>query len=198
MKQSITVNPNELLAVSLTAANIRDLRYHLQGVALEVKSKEAFIVAADGIKLSALSIGGCDTDDIIFIIPSSLIKNIKKKTARDPKLVVISYDKDTEMVTLAQSGQLYTASALDGVYPSWRRMTPKGFVPSFNFYNIQQFDVFSKASTLLDATPTFYHNAEGLGVVHVTLKDGRIYQGLLSMYREKGIEATDFVTPLYN
>ena len=198
MKQLIKVNPNELLAVSLTAANSRDVRYYLQGVALEIKNKEALIVAADSVALGALMLGGCDNDDIVIIIPSSLIKNIKKKTARDPKLVVISYDKDTEMVTLEQSGQLYTASAIDGAYPNWRRTIPEGFVPSFNFYNIKQFDVFSKASTLLDATPIFYHNAAGAGVVHVTLKDGRIYQGLLSMYREKGIEATDFVTPLYN
>jgi len=198
MKQLIMINPNELLAVALTAASSKDVRYNLQGVALEVKNKEALIVAADGIALGALMLGACDNDDIVIIIPSSLIKNIKKKTAREDKLVIISYDEDTEEVALYQSGQSYTANAINGAYPNWRRIIPEAFTPTFNHYDIKRLDVFTKASTLLDASPTFYHNARSTGVVHIILKDGRIYQGLLGMCAEKGRESVDFVTPLYN
>ncbi len=194
---NITINPNELLAVALMAGK-NDLRQYLNGVNVEVKDKNALIVASNGHNLAALILGGCDCDDISFIIPMDLIKNIKKSTKSDNKLVFLSFDPETSIINLKQSSQTFMAQALSGNYPNWKQVIPAPFVPGFNFYQMHLMAVFEKAGKLLAGKPVFYQNGEDqvAGVVEIKLSDDRVYMGLIMPFKP-GIEKAAEFTPAY-
>ena len=193
----ININPNELLAVALMA-NKNDIRAALNGVNLEIKNNNAMIIATNGHNLAAMGLDGVNADDIDFIIPLGLIKNIKKSTKSDNKLVHLIFDTESEMITLIQSGQTFINKAIDGVFPKWRNVIHSPFVPGFNFYQMHLMAVFEKAGKLLDNKPEFYHNADNVpGVVHIRLSDDRVYMGLIMPFK-LGIDKAAECTPAYS
>ena len=194
---NITINPNELLAVALMTAK-NDLRAYLNGVNVEVNDKNALIVASNGHNLAALALGECDCENISFIIPLDLIKNIKKSTKTDVKLVFLSFDPETKIINLKQSDQTFMAQALNGDYPNWKRVIPAPFAPGFNFYQMHLMAVFEKAGKLLSSKPVFYQNGEDqvAGVVQITLSDDRVYMGLIMPFKP-GIDKEAMFTPAY-
>ena len=197
MEIEIKINPNELLAVALMAGAKSDPRAMLQGVNLEIKNNTAFIIASNGHNLAALELGGASYDDINFLIPAELIKNIKKSTKSDNKTISLIFNTDNKLITLIQSGQTFINKAVDADFPNWRRIIPAPFTPSFNFYQMHLMAVFEKAGKLLDSKPEFYHNGDNVpGGVHVRLSDDRVYMGLI-MPIKLGIDTAAMFTPAY-
>ena len=194
---TININPNELLAVALMASK-NDIRAALNGVNLEIKNNNAMIIATNGHNLAAMANGGVSTDDIDFIIPLDLIKNIKKSTKSDIKLVNLTFNTESKMITLIQSGQTFINKAIEGDFPNWRNVIPAPFTPGFNFYQMHLMAVFEKAGKLLDNKPEFYHNADNVpGVVHIRLSDDRVYMGLIMPFKP-GIDKAAECTPAYS
>ena len=150
-----------LKALSLLAAK-KGLRDYLNGVYIEVKGKQAILVATDGATLGALRIDlDTEVQTAAFIFPETLLAGI---TTKD--FVEITYDSGSATISMEQGGKVLSAKAVEGRYPDWRRTIPS-VVTGEQVLSIflKDVDKVAKACTLINDRPTrivnVLHNGNG-------------------------------------
>ncbi len=112
-----------LKALALLAPK-KEIRFYLIGVHVEVKGSQAILVATDGSVLGALRVTLTEEYEThTFTIPLSLLTMI---TAKDE--VTVTYTKTEQgpgTVTLIQGDRVLSGKAVEGTYPSFRRVIPE-------------------------------------------------------------------------
>lgn len=102
----------------------KEPRYYLIGVHIEVKGSQAILVATDGAILGALCVILPEiVEEHSFTIPLSLLTML---TTKDE--VTVSYVKDEQgpgTVTLIQGDRVLSGKAIEGTYPTFRRVIPE-------------------------------------------------------------------------
>ena len=158
MKTCITIPSSALKAAELFTSKDA-LRYVLNGVLLEITSeKEAILVATEGrmlfaIRLTIPEIAGFEKP-LQVILPSTLTRKVR--AGKDRELVVgVDMDGSKNPRVSIQDpvdGFEYGCAPIDGIYPAWRSVVPKGkhTVPTtIPCFNTEYAAMFSKAAFLL-------------------------------------------------
>lgn len=120
----ITIPKNVLKAVSLAMAQ-KDIRFYLNGVCLSVTDGKAYLVAADGSRLHAVSLGKIpETGTFDAIIPAAAVSSILK--LKVPRLAsdAIELEIKGDSFGLTVAGQTIGGKLIDSRFPDWLRMVP--------------------------------------------------------------------------
>lgn len=130
--------PAEIIAALKLFAAVKDVRYYINGINLEIGATESRLVATNGHSLACARIESPQkiareplTD---IIIPGDLLKHIKGKgevvitvgppeTSTNTKGEVVPVSS-ARPVTLAYAGTTMSGKTLDGKFPTWRRVIP--------------------------------------------------------------------------
>lgn len=172
----IQVPVNMLAAVAL-ASGVKDIRYYLNGVLLEVRAGRAWLAATDGERMHVGQLSDTAHPDSCVIIPIDTVKSlVKAHKAHDVLSVQISGSKSFKVNDFEYIG-------VDGVFPDWRRAIPKlnedDSLPDFGFFDPALFQDVGRAAKLLGVKkPTLSpHSIESSGMpdinVHVLKIVGR-------------------------
>lgn len=157
----MNIHGKYLKALSFLAAK-KDLRDYLNGVHIEVKGKQAILVATDGATLGALRIDlDTEAQTAEFIIPHTLLAGT---TTKD--FVEIVYDAGSATISLTQYGKVISGKAVEGLYPDWRRVIPSVITGEQRLsIFLKDLDKIAKACTLINDRPTrivnVLHNGNG-------------------------------------
>ena len=136
----LNIDRSALRAVLKFAAE-DDVRYYLNGVCLEVARDVAFLVATDGHRLGAVMIPTLTGENLVpgsFIIPSALIKGVRKagrKVPTDVEIIIETPDVVDSPVQVTDGEVKLSGKLIDAKYPDWRRISPQsvsGKVAQFN------------------------------------------------------------------
>ncbi len=112
-----------LLKAANLAADKEQVRYYLQGVAVQADARGSYLVATDGHRLLAFRqssecYGG---DPINIIIPSDIIAGIKLQKGLE--VAELTQDSDKAW-RLDYCGTSIIFAPIDGTFPEWRRAVP--------------------------------------------------------------------------
>ena len=122
---AITVEKKALRAISLFTS-VKDIRYYLNGVLVELSPDGARLVATNGHMLAVIRCRGQNGGDIApnekreYIIPRDAFKSIKKAGRRDAPAVFLQFEGDT--FTIIDGETKTTGKVIDGKYPDYRRI----------------------------------------------------------------------------
>lgn len=122
------VKPNKILGLAKLAAT-KDVRYYLNSIYFD-KGK---LIATNGHVLGILETKL--KSDKSFIIPIELIKNIKRSTRTEPRLVDIRIHED-DTIEISQDGSTYTAPSINAKFPDYIKILPDAYEPEAGFYDI--------------------------------------------------------------
>lgn len=116
---------NALKAVSLAMAN-RDVRFYLIGMLIQCSGRTVRLVATDGPRLHMIDLPQevpCPPLVEGAIIPRALIEWTLKNSKPGQSVQVTT---DGATVTIAAGGASMSGTAIDGVYPDYDRVLPRG------------------------------------------------------------------------
>lgn len=116
---------NALKAVSLAMAN-RDVRFYLIGMLIQCSGRTVRLVATDGCRLHMIDLPQevpCPPLVEGAIIPRALIEWALKNSKPGQSVQVTT---DGATVTIAAGGASMSGTAIDGVYPDYDRVLPRG------------------------------------------------------------------------
>lgn len=109
-----------VLKAALFCAAKNDTRHYLNGVFIESKNGNLFIVSTTGATMFAHQIeGGYSGDDFGFIIPRSVVESIVKTKNKVLEIAGESFSRGSE---LRCGFSLF--APVDGQFPNWRRVVP--------------------------------------------------------------------------
>jgi DNA polymerase-3 subunit beta len=128
MSTTLVIDPTPLLALKVIAPT-NDVRYYLNGIALEVFKREARLVATDGHRVLVHRLEQDHEDlaaPIKIIIPLALLASIKKKGVVEIVIGDAETYSEVSNVTVTQLGVTVSGRTIDGQLPDWRRVIPAG------------------------------------------------------------------------
>jgi DNA polymerase-3 subunit beta len=113
-----------LLKAANLAASKEQVRYYLQGVAVQADARGSYLVATDGHRLLAFrqSAAAHENDAISIIIPSDIIAGVKLN--KHIETAELSQDSDKAW-RLDYCGTSIIFAPIDGTFPEWRRIVPE-------------------------------------------------------------------------
>ena len=119
---TVTIATEYVKAALLFAAK-KDIRYWLNGLHIELSHAGAWLVATDGHTVFVHRIAGADAERATCsaIIESAAFDAVAKSKA---KIVDVTIDGD--QYKLAYAGVSAAGKQIDGIYPDWRRVVPRG------------------------------------------------------------------------
>jgi len=168
--KTAVINLRVLAAVSAFASK-DETRYYLNGVCVEIERRRTTYVATDGHRFIVYrdDLEPTEGDNELvgnFIIPTAHCKPFKIGK-EDPAIAKVIGDEGTRL-TIAHGFVDVTFNPIDGTFPDWRNVTPKG-QPSGQ---IAQFDLdylaaFRKFARALDlgGYPSVAHNGAEPAIV---------------------------------
>ena len=174
----VTVEKSALRAIVQFAADKDEIRYYLIGVLLEADKDSIRLVATNSHMLGALRLPYADGDqrtDTLTeaIIPAEFIRAIKKPGRREPVAVTVELNGDT--VTLRDGEATRTAKLIDGKFPAWRTIMPRGPLSGkVAQFNTAYLGTFTDARRELgEGLPfaTVAHNGNGAALVSIGRDD---------------------------
>lgn len=122
--------PMQVLDAATYCVAKNDIRFYLIGIAIN----KGHVVATDGYRAFACPVDGLN-EEVEFIIPTDAVKAfIKKVPSKNRKAnCVVSFDPQTKQGELSYRElnvrELFIA--IDGRFPDWRRIFPRGFDPEY-------------------------------------------------------------------
>lgn len=137
MEIKLTVRA-EIIAVLKLFASDKDVRYYLNGIALEIGATESRLVATNGLMLGCIRIVSEQPEVAApltnIIIPNDLLKSIKpsgmveitigdletKDNGKGEQVPV----SNSRPITLTYAGVSISGKTMDGVFPEFRRVIP--------------------------------------------------------------------------
>ena len=129
MQYTLTVSLATLRAARTHSA-VKDVRYYLCGVYLDTKAGK--VVATDGHRMLVAHARGVRSAGAPVIIPNDLLdaalKQFGGEYARGKSLgaVPVTVTIDGAQLTIATPTGQVTGRRVDGEFPDWRRVVPKG------------------------------------------------------------------------
>lgn len=139
MKFQFTMTDGERRALLLFAGKV-DIRFYLNGVALDCTGDTPAWVATDGHRLLAIPAVRHDDDDgahkgRTYIVPRSMLEAVKPEKHAG-KTIEHAVTIDTETGDVSVTGKVVaTGKLIDGRFPDWRRVmvfAPNGNVSQLN------------------------------------------------------------------
>ena len=118
MKTSIQINRKNLLSM-LNVSGLKDVRYYLNGVCLELHSNMALLIGCDGHCMGVLRIDYSNeslTEPVQFIIPRETIEMLKSS-----KNITVDLNIDDG---LNNFDNMIHFKMIDGKFPDFRRVFP--------------------------------------------------------------------------
>lgn len=157
--KTIQLNPRFLKGAAVCAA-VKDIRYYLNGVLVDIRERETRIIATDGHRLMALR-RELDKDDesqapAQIIIPGDVVKAIKPQKAGldcflsyDPAQWAEGFEGKRECKLSILAGPDLSFEPIDGKFPDYERTLPRS-VPSMEYAHFegQYISDFTKAARL--------------------------------------------------
>lgn len=137
MEIKLTVRA-EIIAVLKLFASDKDVRYYLNGIALEIGAAESRLVATNGSMLGCIRIVSEQPEVTApltnIIIPNDLLKSIKpsgmveitigdletKDNGKGEQVPV----SNSRPITLTYAGVSISGKTMDGIFPEFRRVIP--------------------------------------------------------------------------
>ncbi len=98
-------------------------RYVLNGVAIESRDREVFVVAVDGRRLGVMRYLATEDgtpNEETLIIPHDLIKRIPKPIISD----CVTVESNCARITITSDDSNITGNGIVGNFPSWRQVIP--------------------------------------------------------------------------
>lgn len=129
MKIEITLEKRTIKAL-LRFAAVNDVRYYLNGIALETGAKGARLIATDGLRLAVARVDGVfpSTGKESIILPRAMLEKIKTAKRLSPVVnLSISGGAAPYLIRLAVDGEIRESHAIDGRFPDWQRCFPMEF-----------------------------------------------------------------------
>lgn len=147
------INLKEICAINKYAASREETRYYLNGVYVHSCGDWVHFVATDGHRLIVRRVPNVDRVDWSFIIPRELLEKFKF-SKRNGDLAELECSEAT--ITITYAGTTTAAKAVDGVFPDYARIVPRGgndIAPAvFNGSYCADFDAFAKVFGCDEAT----------------------------------------------
>ena len=158
-----------LRALLMFAADKREVRTYLQGVAVESTGEKTILTASNGHVLGRLLLPStCPKSR--YQLSGSLVRSMlalaRTKTEQDTP-----FDVDFgDIITVKHLDSILTAPAEACLFPDFNRIIPDAVTGELAQYDPEYMAVFSKAGRALaphrkSAYPVFYHNGIGPGMV---------------------------------
>lgn len=182
----LTLQHNVIRAL-LTVAAKDDIRYYLNGVAIDATaSGDVVLVATNGHVMLTVPMSVGDIEDLrpgSFIIPRQALESVKPaKVGRTTLPIVLTIDipapeDDPQRpgVTIQKPTQFAVAGAttatgavVDGIYPDWRRVMPATASGEMAQFNPALVARMGDAAQLLGGKPEYmviHHNGAGGALV---------------------------------
>lgn len=129
-----TIPGSVLRAASCLVANPKDVRTYLRDVCVTSKDGTLYVVATDGAVMAVFSDYRQSLPDFEVLIPTTVIKAIKKASADDCYLHITPAIRDTKtrgtleqaIVTIdPPTGSSQTFRPIDACYPAFLRVIPE-------------------------------------------------------------------------
>lgn len=154
--QSIQLNPRFLKGAAVCAA-VKDIRYYLNGVLVDIRERETRIISTDGHRLMVLR-RELDKDDqdqtpAQIIIPGDVVKAIRPQKSNmdcilsyDPAQWAEGFEGKRECKLSILAGPDLSFEPIDAKFPDFDRVIPRT-VPSMEYghYNGEYVAAFTKA-----------------------------------------------------
>ena len=154
---------NALKAVFLALAN-RDIRFYLNGMLIQCSGRTVRLVATDGHRLHMIDLPQevpCPPLVEGVIVPRALIDWALKNSKPGQSVQITT---DGSAVTIAAGGASMSGAAVDGTYPEYSRILPRGIptgeVAQFNpqYVSDAYTAVKELAGKCTKSFPTLQHN----------------------------------------
>lgn len=154
--------PADTIKALLTIAPKHDVRYYLNGIAVDYSSNGTALVAADGHRLLAVAASAevlemCDYG--VTIIPRDTLAAVKGDMGGNVTVTI-----DGAAITVA-GATTATCQAVDGRYPNWRTVTPRTVSGEVAQFNAEYLGDWGKVGKLLNGKkgvlPVLHHNGTG-------------------------------------
>ena len=171
--------PAKFIAVLKLFAPKTDVRWHLNGIALEIGASESRVVAIDGPRLGMFRIKSDQPDVPLsepltnIIIPIALFQHVKSTgfvevTLGEPEGIV---QCNARPVALAYAGVSTSGMTIDGVYPDFRRIIPTETSGVAAQFSPSYLGDLHKAAVLLGykdkCVGALSHNGDGAALFHL-------------------------------
>lgn len=115
------INICELVAINKHFSSVEQTRYYLNGVFVEARGHEAFLVATNGHVMIAQRVELDEPETFSCIVPSGFLRGYKIKRS-NPVYGVLSFDGGT--IRIDWNGERRECKEVDGTFPNWRRVVP--------------------------------------------------------------------------
>jgi DNA polymerase-3 subunit beta len=141
VKFSLDVESAHFAAVSVFRAK-KDVRFYLQGVALDCGPSGAYIVATDGLALAVHKVTSDPLPSVSIILPDMLVSRLEKakfdavRLSFDGPAGIFSGETRRKISSLID-GASVTVEEVDGRYPDWRRVAKHTPADTIKFYNVE-------------------------------------------------------------
>ena len=170
----------KLLKAVRFAASTEETRYYLQGVHVKAQGEHVVMCATDGHRMIVARHKIEEGDEYPvngFIIPLRLIDRIKiaKSRMNGTDDGVVTIEGDT--ITIRYAGDVFVDKLVDGTFPDYTRVIPKGWSNEVAQYNPAYLLDFVKAVKIVsgDSKPSITVHYNGLDPAVVNLNGGNIY-----------------------
>jgi DNA polymerase-3 subunit beta len=194
--KQIQLNPRYLKAALVLAA-VKDIRYYLNGVLVDIRPAEVRIVATDGHRLGVFREKHEGGDNPVqVIIPHDVIKAMKPH--RDMECVLHYPDADGELECKLSNlaGPDLSFKPVDGKFPDYDRTIPRA-VPSLEYshFNSDYLADFNKAVRTAFDSSKLYAQVWPRGDAAAAVTCGRDeFFGVVMPMRGSGVyDAPDWV-----
>ncbi len=111
-----------LLKAAALVASKEQVRYYLNGVAVQAGPRGLYLVATDGHRALAFRQSGDDLPEVNIIIPADIIAGIKPPKGVD--IVYLTKESESRW-RIDYCGASISFAPIDGTFPDWRRIVPK-------------------------------------------------------------------------
>jgi DNA polymerase-3 subunit beta len=137
--EPITI-PLVLVSKIKHAMAVKDVRYYLNSVLLEIKNQQLIMVATDGCRLSLSKHNFIRSTDCRIIIPSRTI-NVLSKIKSDEMIMYYT----TNSITFSTTNIIVRSKIIDGEYPEYERIIPTATKNYWTFNKKQLLSVLKRS-----------------------------------------------------
>lgn len=153
--KNVSFNGSELVEAVKNAASMaaqNDVRYYLNGVALDIKKEYTNVVATDGHRLIKIKLN-CENEselERLIIIPNEAVSGFIKSMDEQP----VSMNIASTFVQFSDDVVEFQSQLLDGKYPDYNRVIPQNNNLEFNFIGKELKDAISRVAIFGDGKNT--------------------------------------------
>ena len=155
-----------LLKAAAIVASKEQVRYYLNGVAVQAGPRGLYLVAMDGHRALAFRQTGDALPEINIIIPVDIIAGIKLNKHIDD--ATLTRESDTHW-RIDYCGIATIFAPIDGTFPDWRRIVPKETSGALAQFDPAYIGDFAKVAKVLGSNARagvkIAHNGQGPALV---------------------------------